>query len=60
MKTLEIFLKLVVLQMIIITSFIVVLTIVRFFDYVEYRNFISKYSSYASYDTSTELVYEGK
>lgn len=59
MKTFNKYIKLIILQMAIITAFIVALTIVKFFDSAEYKKFINTYSFYSSYDTSTKLVYEG-
>lgn len=60
MKIINTYLKLIIVQMSIITLVIVVLTIVKYFDSAEYKKFINAYSFYSSYDTSTELVYQGK
>ena len=52
-------LKLILIQMIFITIFIIALTTIRFFDAESFEKMKSFYVKYAEFNTSISYVYDG-
>jgi hypothetical protein len=60
MKFIKIFLGMLLIQTIFLTTIFIGITVIRFFDSNSFNEIIESYSKYALYDLSTSIVYEGK
>lgn len=60
MSFLKAYFKVILIQLIFVTVFILGITAIRFFDTGSFEKIKSTYSSYALYDTDVSLVYDGE
>lgn len=59
MELMKAYLKIMMLQLVIIILAVLSVTGIRFFDQNLFNEIVDTYSFYASYDTTTNLVYDG-
>lgn len=60
MKTLNLTVKIALIQILFCLIIMLALLIVELFDKTEFRKFIDEYAKSAHYDTNISLVYEGE